>query len=379
MRLDVTQIGPLFACNSTKLEVLGSLSLSIEQEVAWTFRSIEHSLSALNIHMSSIAHINVYVQNISEFAQMNAIYGKFFISAPPTRATVQVRWAEGKYFSGKRLLIDCLGVNHSFSSDIRKKNLHVQSISKWAPACIGPYAQANVLRLPVPKKANDDEDTKAYLELVTLAGQIALEPFIMKVEGGTAHSQLEMGFRHQLAVEKALQVNSFDTLLQVIYTTTSDKFTQIDTQSSYRTQITLPALPRGALSEIQSVLFKVPSPSAYHELHSPSRQMCCHMTGSSLLSALSITATGSSDMESLVADYIQFAMSSLLEVGFSMTDVLSWKIFCPPHLDHVILGGCLESILNAAKVDSVSICYVPIVSFPRGNSLESQILCSKWS
>ena len=45
------------------------------------------------------------------------------------------------------------------------KVLHVQSISDWAPACIGPYAQAVASR-----------------QLLRMAGQIPLEPGSMQIE-----------------------------------------------------------------------------------------------------------------------------------------------------------------------------------------------------
>ena len=48
--------------------------------------------------------------------------------------------------------------------------LHVQSISAWAPACIGPYAQA-----------------ACGGRLLHLAGQIGLDPASMQlVQGGSA-------------------------------------------------------------------------------------------------------------------------------------------------------------------------------------------------
>merc|ERR1719203_1564672 len=50
--------------------------------------------------------------------------------------------------------------NHSL-----RKTLHVQSISHWAPVCIGPYSQANVLRS----------------SLVFMAGMIGLVPQSMSL------------------------------------------------------------------------------------------------------------------------------------------------------------------------------------------------------
>ena len=45
-----------------------------------------------------------------------------------------------------------------------RKNLHVQGFSKWAPANIGPYSQANLI---------------GQGEVVMLAGQIGLNPGLM--------------------------------------------------------------------------------------------------------------------------------------------------------------------------------------------------------
>jgi enamine deaminase RidA (YjgF/YER057c/UK114 family) len=61
-------------------------------------------------------------------------------------------------------LLYCISSSHNtprFSSQV----LHVRSISEWAPLCIGPYAQANVLA-----------DSLIYL-----AGQIPLDPSTMTV------------------------------------------------------------------------------------------------------------------------------------------------------------------------------------------------------
>ena len=51
--------------------------------------------------------------------------------------------------------------------------LHVQSISSWAPACIGPYAQA-----------------VASQGLLRMAGQIGLDPASMQLVEGGLHAQV---------------------------------------------------------------------------------------------------------------------------------------------------------------------------------------------
>jgi len=58
------------------------------------------------------------------------------------------------------------------SSTLFKNNLHVQSISEWAPACIGPYAQGVKLRT--------DEGCSSSISV--LAGQISLDPASMVLD-----------------------------------------------------------------------------------------------------------------------------------------------------------------------------------------------------
>ncbi len=54
-----------------------------------------------------------------------------------------------------------------------RRVLHVQSISRWAPCCIGPYSQATTLG-----------------SLLHMAGQIGLDPATMQL--------VSAGLRHQL-------------------------------------------------------------------------------------------------------------------------------------------------------------------------------------
>ena len=55
------------------------------------------------------------------------------------------------------------------------KVLHVQSISAWAPACIGPYGQAVVSQ-----------------QLLHMAGQIGLDPASMQLVSGGLQSQASL-------------------------------------------------------------------------------------------------------------------------------------------------------------------------------------------
>jgi diphthine-ammonia ligase len=73
------------------------------------------------------------------FGRANAVYAKFFGSSPPARACVGVDLPEN---IGVRL--DCIAIKEKHSSD--RQSLHVQGLSYWAPANIGPYSQAITVR-----------------------------------------------------------------------------------------------------------------------------------------------------------------------------------------------------------------------------------------
>eukprot|EP00798_Chlamydomonas_sp_ICE-L_P024632 gene24632-10253_t len=93
-------------------------------------------------------YVHVLLQNMDHFAATNAEYCRHFPSMnPPSRACVQVPLPQGC-----PLLVDVLVARDSRKALHQqqpgaaqpKKVLHVQSISDWAPSCIGPYSQVRM-------------------------------------------------------------------------------------------------------------------------------------------------------------------------------------------------------------------------------------------
>ena len=87
------------------------------------------------------------------FAQANVAFAEFFGGLhPPARSSVQVRLrGDAPAGAGPRLMLDAVAITGGAAaaaagrSDVRA-TLNVGSRSLWAPQCIGPYCQANVLR-----------------------------------------------------------------------------------------------------------------------------------------------------------------------------------------------------------------------------------------
>jgi 2-iminobutanoate/2-iminopropanoate deaminase len=62
----------------------------IENETRQALTNIQHILEAAGSNLSLIVKTTVFMRDMAEFSQMNAIYAEFFNNAPPARSTVQV-------------------------------------------------------------------------------------------------------------------------------------------------------------------------------------------------------------------------------------------------------------------------------------------------
>ena len=180
-----------------------------------------------------VAYVHLYLSEMSHFGPINCHYREFFgTHLPPSRACVGV--GRGALPGGRRVMMDCLvqrgsgsymrrvgrdegGENNNGENDDNgatsfvaarlldkthalRRCLHVQSISSWAPVCIGPYSQANVL----------------CSSLVFVAGMIGLVPETMALiepgedeEGGDDvaawEAQLALSWRNAACVLDGLE------------------------------------------------------------------------------------------------------------------------------------------------------------------------------
>ena len=62
----------------------------IEEQTRQTLRNIEAILKAAGSSMDQVVKTTVFLQDMGDFAAMNAIYASFFGDVPPARSTVQV-------------------------------------------------------------------------------------------------------------------------------------------------------------------------------------------------------------------------------------------------------------------------------------------------
>ena len=66
------------------------ISAGIAEQTERVLKNLQAILQAAGTGLEKAVKTTVYLKNMSEFAAMNEIYGKFWKSAPPARATVEV-------------------------------------------------------------------------------------------------------------------------------------------------------------------------------------------------------------------------------------------------------------------------------------------------
>ncbi|KOB67647.1 putative atpase pp-loop superfamily, partial [Operophtera brumata] len=136
-------------------------------------------INSKNLRLPDICSVNIYMRDMNEYAQLNDVYVRTFsFPNPPTRVCVQCPLP-----ADVGLILDA--VAHKPSSDLSETDtskerltMHVQGISHWAPANIGPYSQAI---------------------------KIALVPGSMVLAGGGARRQCALALRHLTRVIRAVE------------------------------------------------------------------------------------------------------------------------------------------------------------------------------
>jgi len=62
----------------------------IEQQTEQVMKNLSAILQAAGSSWEKVVKTTVYLKNMSEFGQMNEVYGRFHKGAPPARSTIEV-------------------------------------------------------------------------------------------------------------------------------------------------------------------------------------------------------------------------------------------------------------------------------------------------
>ena len=63
----------------------------IKAQTEAVIKNLEAILKSQGLALENILKTTVYMADLSQFARMNEVYGKFFTKDPPARATVEVK------------------------------------------------------------------------------------------------------------------------------------------------------------------------------------------------------------------------------------------------------------------------------------------------
>jgi 2-iminobutanoate/2-iminopropanoate deaminase len=78
----------------------------IEAETRQTLLNLGNILEAGGSDLGKVLKTTVFMTDLAEFQQMNAVYGEFFPEDPPARSTIQV----GALPGGARVEIEAIGI-----------------------------------------------------------------------------------------------------------------------------------------------------------------------------------------------------------------------------------------------------------------------------
>ncbi|KAL3968772.1 [histone H3]-lysine9 N-trimethyltransferase SETDB1 [Sarotherodon galilaeus] len=365
---------------------LQSQDSGIQGQTSAAFIQLQRELDSRGWKMKDIVLVHLYVKNMEDFVELNAVYKKHFDINPPARVCVQVPLP-----AGQLLQMDCL--LHDWTEPLaegcfnQREALHVQSLSHWAPANIGPYSQA--LRI------ND---------VVFCSGQIALVPCKMQLVKAATYTQAHLSFSHMKKVLEAV-IGSL-TLAHVVqahcYTTRHQDIQIIRAvwESMLRATeeekdllwdsairrvpllvVVVPALPKGAAVELHA--------TAVHD--DPTQRTSCHMTtkiacGSiecyTLLSADSHSASLSLSLavhgDNLEATDVKHVTEEVGTAFRKATKKMDAKLVpqcaraffkCSHSLAQQIVKGLEETLRSSLAESSPSIALVPVLDLP-----DSQII-----
>ena len=114
------------------------LGAGLQEDLVAVLGRIESELGSSGFGWENVLYVHLYIDDMTQFCVANDTYVKFitYENCPfgvPSRSTVELPLHQLRL---GRAFVEVL-----VTKTQTKKVLHVQSISRWAPSCIGPYSQ----------------------------------------------------------------------------------------------------------------------------------------------------------------------------------------------------------------------------------------------
>ncbi|KAG8013284.1 Diphthine--ammonia ligase, partial [Nibea albiflora] len=365
---------------------LQSQEPSIQGQTQAAFTQLQSELDSNGWRMEDVVLVHLYVRCMEDFVNLNTVYKKHFGMNPPARVCVEAPLPADQLLQMDCLLHDWIeppeeGCFH------QREALHVQSLSHWAPANIGPYSQA--LRVD---------------QLVFCAGQIALVPCTMQLVKAGTRMQAHLSFSYvkkvleavigSLTLAHVIQAHCYTTrhqdipIIRAVWETMlraaeeeKDLSWEPESKPAPLLVVTVPALPRGAAVELHATAVQ-DDPTKRTSCHVTTKVACgsirCHtvmsadMCSASL--SLSIAAPGDNLEVSGVKEVTE-AVGATFKAAVKKMEAelvpLCARVFykCKHLAVQQIIKGLEESLRSSLGDSSPSVTLVPVLDLP-----DSQIL-----
>ena len=161
----------------------------------WLLKKLQSALADEQMALEDAVFVQLYLNDMKLFAVANRVYCAFFPHRdPPSRACIQLSQTSS-------CTLSILALHKSRAASVSRRVLHVQSISHWAPCCIGPYSQATSLR-----------------HLSFVAGQLGLVPSSMTFGNLGWQQEVQLALQHCQAVAIAVGADAMrSTIKATIY------------------------------------------------------------------------------------------------------------------------------------------------------------------
>ncbi|KAM6068381.1 diphthine--ammonia ligase isoform 2-T2 [Theristicus caerulescens] len=141
---------------------LPSKGKNAQEAAREAFSSLQANMTSEGLKLKDIILVHLYMKSMKDFNVINSVYVTEFDLCPPARVCVETLLPDGVLFC-----IDCLAHKYDIAMDDvlhdEKLVMHVQSISHWAPASIGPYSQSIKV-----------EDSETYHDVTAVCGLLAV-------------------------------------------------------------------------------------------------------------------------------------------------------------------------------------------------------------
>ncbi|KAL5770554.1 hypothetical protein ACOSP7_014708 [Xanthoceras sorbifolium] len=215
-------------------------SAGLQEDITIGLQQIELQLVRYGFGWEHVLYIHLYIADMNEFATANETYVRFITQEKcpfgvPSRSTIELPLLQvglGKAY------IEVLVTN-----DLSKRVLHVQSISCWAPSCIGPYSQATL-----------------HKEILHMAGQLGLDPPTMTLCNGGPTAELEQALENSEAVAKCFNRSiSTSSIFFVMYCSScipeSERHKVQDKLETFLKQLRVSHLEERSTTEVLNPIF----------------------------------------------------------------------------------------------------------------------------